>query len=150
MRLDCRIAGICGVGRSSASKAQNPAAFYPGKSIDLEIGYSVGGGYDLYARLLARHLGEHIPGHPTIVPRNMEGAGSLRLTNYLYSAASRDGSVIGAISRGSAFDPLLSEKGAQYDASKSSWIGSANNEVSVCVALRSSESPDSTTCSPSR
>ena len=118
--------------------AQSPAAFYAGKSIDLEIGYSVGGGYDLYARLLARHLGQHIPGNPTIVPRNMEGAASLRLANYLYAAAPRDGTVIGAISRGAAFDPLLNENGAQFDASKFSWIGSANNEVSVCVALQSS------------
>jgi tripartite-type tricarboxylate transporter receptor subunit TctC len=122
----------------SGAKAQSAAAFYAGKSIDLEIGYSVGGGYDLYARLLARHLGDHIPGHPTIVPKNMEGAASLRLANYLYAAAPRDGTVIGAVSRGAAFDPLLDEKNAQFDASKFSWIGSANNEVSVCVALQSS------------
>ena len=120
------------------ARAQSAAEFYAGKSIDLEIGYSVGGGYDLYARLLARHLGDHIPGHPTIVPKNMEGAASLRLANYLYAAAPRDGTVIGAISRGAAFDPLLNEKNAQFDASKFSWIGSANNEVSVCVALQSS------------
>jgi tripartite-type tricarboxylate transporter receptor subunit TctC len=63
--------------------AQSAAEFYRGRSIDLQIGYSVGGGYDLYARLVARHLGGHIPGNPTIVPRNMEGAGSLRLANYL-------------------------------------------------------------------
>ncbi len=120
------------------ARAQSAAEFYTGKSIDLEIGYSVGGGYDLYARLLARHLGDHIPGHPTIVPKNMEGAASLRLANYLYAAAPRDGTVIGAVSRGAAFDPLLDEKGAQFDASKFSWIGSANNEVSVCIALQSS------------
>jgi len=118
--------------------AQSVPEFYRGKSIDLEIGYSVGGGYDLYSRLIARHLGAHIPGEPTVVPKNMEGAGSLRLANYLYSAAPRDGTVIGAISRGAAFDPLLNESGAQFDASKFSWIGSANNEVSVCVALTSS------------
>jgi tripartite-type tricarboxylate transporter receptor subunit TctC len=124
--------------QTSAASGQTAAAFYQGKSLDMQIGYSVGGGYDLYARLLARHLGRHIPGNPTIVPKNMEGAGSLRLANYLYSAAPRDGSVIGAISRGAAFDPLLTEKGALYDASKFSWIGSVNNEVSVCVALRTS------------
>ena len=121
-----------------AAKAQSAAEFYRGKSIELDIGYSVGGGYDLYARLLARHLGQHIPGNPTIVPKNMEGAASLRLANYLYLAAPRDGTVIGALSRGAAFDPLLGQPGAQFDASKFSWIGSANNEVSVCVALQSS------------
>jgi tripartite-type tricarboxylate transporter receptor subunit TctC len=122
----------------SPARAQSAADFYRGKSSDLDIGYSVGGGYDLYARLIARRLGGHIPGNPTIVPKNMEGAGSLRLANYLYAAAPNDGSVIGATSRGAAFDPLLGETGAQFDASKFSWIGSANNEVSVCVASRSS------------
>jgi len=132
------LAALAAVLPVATADAQSPAAFYAGKSIDLDIGYSVGGGYDLYARLLARHLGQHIPGNPTIVPRNMEGAASLRLANYLYAAAPKDGTVIGAISRGAAFDPLLGEKGAQFDASKFSWIGSANNEVSVCVALQSS------------
>jgi tripartite-type tricarboxylate transporter receptor subunit TctC len=120
------------------ARAQSVADFYRGKTIDLDIGYSVGGGYDLYARLIARRLGGHIPGDPTVVPKNMEGAGSLRLANYLYAAAPSDGTVIGATSRGAAFDPLLNEKGARFDASKFSWIGSANNEVSVCVALASS------------
>jgi hypothetical protein len=92
--------------------AQSVADFYRGKSIDLDIGYSVGGGYDLYARLIARRLGGHIPGNATIVPKNMEGAGSLRLANYLYAAAPNDGAVIGATSRGAAFDPLLGETGA--------------------------------------
>src|SRR5689334_3516790 len=119
---------------AGASRAQSVADFYHGKTIDLDIGYSVGGGYDLYARLIARRLGGHIPGNPTIVPKNMEGAGSLRLANYLYAAAPNDGSVIGATSRGAAFDPLLGEAGARFDATKFSWIGSANNEVSVCVA----------------
>ena len=121
----------------NAARAQDPAAFYAGKSVELDIGYSVGGGYDLYGRLLARHLGRHIPGNPTIVPKNMEGAGSLRLANYLYMAAPRDGTVIGTVARGIAFDPLLNESGAQYDATKLSWLGSANNEVAVCVALKS-------------
>src|ERR1700692_1611945 len=111
----------------ASASAESPAEFYRGKSLDLEIGYSVGGGYVLYARLLARHLGAHIPGNPTVVPRNMEGAGSLRLANYLYSAAPHDGSVIGGPYQGAAFDPLLTEQGAQYDASKFAWLGSANN-----------------------
>ena len=120
------------------ARAQSVAEFYKGKSIDLDIGYSVGGGYDLYARLIARRLGDHISGNPTVAPKNIEGAGSLRLANYLYAAAPKDGTVIGAISRGAAFDPLLNENGASFDASKFSWIGSANNEVSLCVALTSS------------
>src|ERR1700681_2357943 len=114
--------------------AQSPADFYKGRNVDMQIGYSAGGGYDLYARMIARHLGKHIPGNPTVVPRNMEGAGSLRLANWLYTAAPKDGTAIGATSRGMAFDPLLGATGAQFDASKFNWIGSANDEVSVCVA----------------
>lgn len=104
------------------------------KPIELYVGYSVGGGYDIYARLLARHMGRHLPGNPVIVPRNMEGAGSLRLANWLYKAAPRDGSVIGTIGRGIAFDPLLGGQGAQFQATQFGWIGSANDEVSVCVS----------------
>jgi len=121
-----------------SANAESVAEFYNGNTIDMEIGYSAGGGYDLYARLVARHLGRHIPGNPAVAPNNMEGAGSLRLANWLYAAAPRDGSAIGALSRGAAFDPLLGEIGAQFDASKFNWIGSANNEVSVCVVLPSS------------
>jgi tripartite-type tricarboxylate transporter receptor subunit TctC len=118
--------------------AQGPQDFYKGKSVELYIGYSVGGGYDLYARVLARHLGRHIPGNPAIVPKNMEGAGSLRLANWLYKVAPKDGAVIGTIGRGIAFDPLLGNRGAQFDATKFTWLGSANNEVSVCVAWNDS------------
>src|SRR5579885_412470 len=117
-----------------AKAAQSPAEFYAGKSIDLQIGYSVGGGYDLYARLLARHLGKHIPGNPTIVPKNMEGAGSLRAANFIANAAPRDGTAIGTFGRGVPFDPLLGFPGAQFKGTDFSWIGSANNEVSICVS----------------
>src|SRR2546423_8413177 len=121
-----------------AAYAQSPAEFYKGRNVELYIGYSVGGAYDLYARVLARHLGKHIPGNPTIVPKNMEGAGSLRLANWLYNVGAKDGSVFGTIGRGTAFDPLLGSKGAQFQADKFTWIGSANNEVSVCVAWKTS------------
>jgi tripartite-type tricarboxylate transporter receptor subunit TctC len=122
----------------SAGYAQTPAEFYRGKTIDLYIAYSAGGAYDLYARLLARHLGRHIPGQPTVVPKNMEGAGGLRLANFLASAAPRDGTVLGATSRSVAFEPMLGNKGAQYDPGKFTWIGSANDEVSVCVSWHTS------------
>ena len=108
--------------------------FYKGRTVELYIGYSVGGGYDIYARLLARHLGRHLPGRPLVVPKNMEGAGSLRLANWLAKAAPRDGTVFGTIGRGIAFDPLLGTEGAQFNASEFGWLGSANDEVSVCAA----------------
>ena len=118
----------------NAARAQDPAAFYAGKSVELDIGYSVGGGYDLYGRLLARHLGRHIPGNPTIVPKNMEGAGSLRLANWLANAGPRDGTVFGTIGRGTPFDPILGQPGAQFTATEMSWLGSMNQEVSICAS----------------
>ena len=112
--------------------------FYKGKTVELYIGYSSGGGYDTYARLLARHLGRHLPGNPTVVPKNMPGAGSLTLANWLYNVAPKDGTAIGTIARGAAFDPLLGEQKAQFDPTKYNWIGSMNDEVSVCVAWHTS------------
>jgi tripartite-type tricarboxylate transporter receptor subunit TctC len=117
----------------STQQAHAQADFYKGKTVDLMIGYSVGGGYDVYARLIARHLGKHIPGNPIVTPKNMEGAGSLRLANWLYNVAPKEGLVFGTIGRGTGFDPLLGSKTAQFDGTKFNWIGSANDEVSVCV-----------------
>jgi len=118
----------------AAGQAQSPADFYKGKNVDLTIGYSAGGGYDVYARLLARHMGRFIPGNPAIVPKNMPGAGSLVLANWLYNVAPKDGTAFGTIGRGTAFDPLLGSTKAQFDAAKFNWLGSMNDEVSVCVS----------------
>ena len=119
---------------ASESLAQSVEEFYRGKTVDLQIAYSVGGGYDQYARLLARHMGKHIPGNPKVVPHNMPGAGGMRAANWLQSAAPKDGTVFGATSRAMAFEPLLGNKSAKYDPTKITWIGSANDEVSVCMA----------------
>ncbi|HEY5623130.1 MAG TPA: hypothetical protein VIV14_05170 [Gammaproteobacteria bacterium] len=118
--------------------ADEVSDFYSGKQVRLLIGYSAGGGYDTYARLLSRHLGKHIPGNPTVVPQNMPGAGSLRMANYLYNVAPKDGTVIGTFGRGIAMEPLLSGQGTQFDAREFSWLGSLNNEVSLCVAWHGS------------
>ena len=123
---------------ASSGRAQSVADFYKGKTVDLYIGYSVGGAYDLYARQLARHMSKHIPGNPTVLPKNMEGAGSLRLANWLYNVGPKEGTAFGIIGRGTGFDPLLGNKAAQFDATKFTWIGSANNEVSICVAWNTS------------
>src|SRR5437660_12380500 len=83
--------------------AQETADFYRCKTIEIYINVSVGGGYDLYARMVARHLGKHIPGNPTIFPKNMEGAGGMRLANWLYNVAPKDGTALGAVARATAF-----------------------------------------------
>ena len=122
----------------AAGFAQTPAEFYKGKTVDLVIAYSVGGGYDQYARMLARHMGKHIPGNPRVVPQNMPGAGGMRAANWLQSAAPKDGLVFGATSRAMAFEPLLGNKSAKYDPTRITYIGSANDEVSVCMAWHTS------------
>jgi len=122
----------------SAAPAQTPAEFYKGKTIELGISSTVGGGYDAHARMLARHMGQYVPGNPTIVPKNIEGAGGLRLANLLYNTAPRDGTSLGIIYRATAFEPLFGNKSAQFDATKFTWIGSASSEVSLCVSWHTS------------
>lgn len=118
--------------------AQTPEQFYKGKTVPMLIGYSPDSGYDVYARLVAKFLGNHIPGNPTVVPQNMTGSASLKLANHLYNVAPKDGSVIGAVGRGIAFDPMLNNKEARFDALKFTWLGSANHEVSVCASWKTS------------
>ena len=120
------------------SVAAQPADFYKGKTIELHIGYTSGGGYDVYGRIVARHMSRYIPGSPQIVPRNSPGAGSLRAANWLYAAAPKDGTAMAIVARGAAFDPLLGVTAAQFDGNKFLWIGSANDEVSVCVSWKDS------------
>ncbi|MCC2096435.1 MAG: hypothetical protein KDJ29_06060, partial [Hyphomicrobiales bacterium] len=110
------------------------ARFYKGKTVTIFVGFSAGGGYDLYARILARHMGRQIPGNPTMVVKNMTGAGSIILTNALYNSLPKDGTVMGEIGRGLPTEPLFGNKKAKFDPVRFTWIGSMNNEVSTCVA----------------
>ena len=113
--------------------AQSVESFYKGKNLDLFIGYSTGGGYDTYGRIVARHMGKHIPGSPTFVPKNLPGAGSLLLVNQLYNTLPKDGSVIGIFARAAAWEPLFGNAQAKFDPTKLNWLGSGNNEVSICA-----------------
>ena len=122
----------------AATPVQAQQDFYAGKQLVILVNYDAGGATDLEARLLVRHLGRHIPGNPQVVPKNMEGAGGLRLANWLYNTAPRDGTVIGATSRNIAFEPLIGNKAAQYDSREFTWLGSANDEVSTCVSWHTS------------
>src|SRR5262245_39393457 len=124
----------CATLAAPCARAQSVAEFYKGKTVDAYIGTSVGGGYDAYTRILSRHMGRHIPGNPSVVPKNLAGGGGIRLANFLFNAAPKDGTVFGTFNRGTTFDPLLGNKSAQFDATKFHWIGSTNDEVSLCVA----------------
>ena len=134
MRRSAGAIGFCGALAAAPLCAQTAAEFYKGKTVDIYIGTSVGGGYDAYARMLSRHMGRYVPGNPVFVPKNMDGGGGIRLANFLYNAAPKDGSTFATFNRANAFDPLLGSKSAQFEATRFNWIGSANNEVSVCVA----------------
>lgn len=113
------------------------ADYYAGKSIDLLIGAPPAGGYDIYARAIARHLGRHIPGQPAIVAKNMPGAGSARAGGYISSVAPRDGTAMAAIMPGAVMGPLLDEKAeALFDPTKVLYLGTANNGTRVCVTLK--------------
>lgn len=111
--------------------AQDASAnFKAGRTVNLYIGYAPGGSYDLYGRMVARHLGRHIPGEPAIVPSNMPGAGSLQAANFIYSVAPKDGTALGALGETLAMEQALRNSGVKYDASKLTWIGrvaSSNN-----------------------
>jgi tripartite-type tricarboxylate transporter receptor subunit TctC len=124
---------------TSIGAAQPVADFYRGKNVQLLIGYTVGGNYDLSARILARHIGRHIPGNPTVVPQNIAGAGSLRLANLLYNVTPKDGTTFGMVGRGVSMEPLLGTDASKFDSRRYTWIGSVSNETSVCVSWRTSK-----------
>jgi tripartite-type tricarboxylate transporter receptor subunit TctC len=122
---------------ATSAAAQSPEAFYRGKTVNLLSGNQPGGAYDAYARLLARHIGRHIPGEPLVVVQNMPGAASLVLANFLYSASARDGLTFGAVQRGMPLNPLYSSgsSAGRYDAARFTWIGSMSTETGVLLAM---------------
>lgn len=121
----------------ASAHAQTVEEFFQGTTVELYVGVSVGGGYDSHMRVVARHIGKHIPGNPTIVPLNMVGAGGLRLTNWLYNAAPQDGTVFALLNRGIPLEPLIGRaprENIRFDARNFTWVGNATREASVCVA----------------
>ncbi len=116
-----------------SAMADEVADFYKGKNLSLFVGYPPGGGYDVYARLIARYMTKHMPGQPQFTVRHKPGAASLNLVSELYNVLPRDGTVFGMFSRSVAMDRLLGRAGANFDPVAFNWIGSANNEVSICA-----------------
>lgn len=106
--------------------------FYRHMTLTLIAGFPPGGGYDTYVRVLARHYRRFIPGHPSVVPANMPGAGSLTAANRIYSDAPNDGSVLGMVASSAIMEPLLGDKAARFDPQKFSWIGSMSQDVAYC------------------
>lgn len=130
--LVAAVLALLSAGRADASSgAETAEGFFSGKTITIVVGFEAGGGYDAYARLLARHMGRHAGG-ANLVVQNRPGAGSLVAANYLYNVAPKDGTAFGIVSSGVLFDPLFGNKAAQFEATEFSWLGSINREVSTC------------------
>lgn len=119
---------------SGAAAADPITDFYKGKRVKIIVGASSGGGYGTYARMVASYLGDNIPGKPRVIAQFMQGAASIRAANYVYNVAPKDGTVLGAVQRAIPFLPLFGKKGPQYEPLKFNYIGSINNEVSICVS----------------
>ncbi len=120
---------------AAPAHADSVAEFYKGKSVTLIAGYSAGGGFDLYSRVIANYLGKHIPGQPRIVVQNMPGAGSLRAASHVYNVAPKDGTII-SLTRAPVIAPLLgSAGGAAFDVTKFTWLGSGASDLTVCALL---------------
>lgn len=134
LRTLARVA-VCLVGFTGAASAQS---YFEGKTINVIVGFTAGGGYDVTARLYSRHYGRHIPGNPSIVVNNMPGGGSIVAANSLYSGPGQDGTRLGIIAGGAIIEPLLSDK-ARYDARRFNWIGGRSTESSVCAIWQTSQ-----------
>jgi tripartite-type tricarboxylate transporter receptor subunit TctC len=132
--LSAIVAAFAAVSTSPAQSQDAVEQFFRGKTINIYVGSSAGGGYDTYGRLVARHLGKQIPGQPTIVVQNMPGAGSNKAAGYIYSVAPKDGTAIGAIFPGAILQPLLGDAAVQHDPNKFIYLGSANSDVYHCYS----------------
>ena len=120
------------------AQAQSVEEFYRGRQVQLLIGFPVSNAYDTYGRAVARHLGKHIPGSPTVIPVNRPGAGSLTAANFLYNGAPKDGATIAHFNRSVPLEPLMGNAAAKFDGRRFTWLGSVGNEVSVCVGWHTS------------
>lgn len=118
---------------SAPVEAQDSSQFFAGKTLRMVVGGSVGGGYDVYGRLLARHISRHIPGKPDVITQNLQGAAGVVHANHMYNVAPRDGLALGAFNQSSLTEPLVGNKEAKYDAQKFIFVGSMNSETAVCL-----------------
>jgi tripartite-type tricarboxylate transporter receptor subunit TctC len=125
-------------GAAPPAVADAVSDFYKGKTVTMIVGYPPGSGYTLYGQMLARHLGDHIPGKPNVIVQNMQGAGSIKAANFVYSAAPKDGATLGIFSVGALIDQMFGHSKTSFDATKFGWVGNMDETVGVCVVKRGS------------
>jgi len=128
------IAGVVGIGAVAGPAAADEVAdFYKGKRLKMIVGSGAGGGYDTYGRLVARHIGKHIPGNPTMIVQNLTGAAGLRAANFMENVAPKDGTIVGGMQRSVALVQLMGQKGPKFKAAELLWLGSLAKEAGVCA-----------------
>jgi tripartite-type tricarboxylate transporter receptor subunit TctC len=134
-RRHCRLLVLCIVAGAwlAQAKAEGVAEFYQGRTVTVVVGSNTAGGYDTFARAVARYMGKHIPGSPTLIVRNMPGAGGMTAANFLYNNADKDGSVIGLVQNNTPFEPLFGTKEARYDPVRFNWLGSPSVETAMVL-----------------
>lgn len=126
-------------GVATPASAQQASGYFAGKTIQMIIGFGPGGGYDRWARTVAQHMGKHLPGNPSIVSKNLPGAGSFVAAGTIYNTAPKDGTVIGLIARDAPLGPLTGQKGANFDPKKITWLGSPTTETNVCISYKTAK-----------
>jgi tripartite-type tricarboxylate transporter receptor subunit TctC len=128
------LVGLMVLAAVAPAAAQTSPNALAGKTFRMIIGFGVGGGYDLWARVVAQHMGKHLPGNPTLISQNMPAGGSLAAANYLYEVAPKDGTVIGLIGRDAPLAPITGAPGARFEPTKMSWLGTPTKETNICIA----------------
>ncbi len=133
-----KLGAACGLlllGCATAS-AQSPAEFYKGKTVSITVGYGAGGGYDTTTRIVARHLGKHIPGNPSVIVQNMPGGGSMAAANHLYNVAPKDGTALSVFGASIMLEPLYGNSNTKFAADKFSWIGNMHADIHGCAVWK--------------
>jgi tripartite-type tricarboxylate transporter receptor subunit TctC len=133
--IACLVWALVAASANAQSAAAQSAGAFAGKTVTMYIGFGPGGGYDMWARVVAAHLGKHLPGNPAVTPENLQGGGSYRAAGFIYNVAPKDGTAIALIARDAALGPLTGEPGAQFDATKLSYLGTPAIETNVCIAF---------------
>ena len=137
-KLKLIVAAAMGIIAAGGARADAVADFYRGKTVSVVVGHEAGTGFDIYARVLVRHMGKYIPGNPAMLVQNMTGASGVVAGNWLYSVAPRDGTVVGTFAQTVPLEPLFGNQQARYDAARFVWIGNMESGLAVCGVTRAS------------
>ncbi|MFN3889354.1 MAG: Bug family tripartite tricarboxylate transporter substrate binding protein [Beijerinckiaceae bacterium] len=138
MKYALALGALIATASALTAKADPVADFYKGKTVSIVVGHEVGTGFDVYSRVLIRHMGKHIPGNPNMIVQNMLGASGVTSANWLYNVAPKDGTVMGTFAQTVPIEPLFGNQSARYDAARLIWIGNMESSVAICGVTKAS------------